>query len=186
MKKSFALRYLAVAITVCACDRAQTTEVDSTTLVDGMAVSNPSSASILNSGQLLASASSAPTVSYISLAPNSVQARLLVVRNKTQRSTPVVIAVVDGGFDPIPVVANPGDALEMTFTLISGGTFRSVIKAPARRGPGVVRTDPPKGRVDVALNIGVSVVFTEPINPQTITPASVRLVLNGANVDGKL
>lgn len=117
------------------------------TLVDGMTVSNPSSASILTTGDLLASASTAPTVSYISLAPNSVQARLLLVRNKTQRLTPVAIPVVDGGFDPVPVIANPDDALELTFTLMNGGAFRSVIKAPARRGPGVVRTNPPKGTV---------------------------------------
>ncbi len=186
MKKSRRFLVALVALATSACDHARTTEVDSTTSVDGMTVSNPSSPSTPTGGVLLTSLTTAPTVSYISLAPNSINARQLIVQNKTQGLIPVVIALVDGGFDPIPVIANPDDALEMTFTLIDGVTFRAVIKAPARRNPGIVRTDPAKGRVDVALNVGVSVVFTEPINPQTITPASVRLLLNGSPVNGKL
>ena len=51
-------------------------------------------------------------------------------------------------------------------------------------GPFVIsdQTTPAPGAVDVLVNAPISVRFSEPIKPQTVTPQSARLELNGALV----
>jgi hypothetical protein len=47
-----------------------------------------------------------------------------------------------------------------------------------------VRSDPRKGRTDIALNVSITVVFSEPVDPTTIASNSVYLLKEGARVSG--
>ncbi|HEY6061084.1 MAG TPA: Ig-like domain-containing protein, partial [Gemmatimonadales bacterium] len=56
----------------------------------------------------------------------------------------------------------------------------------AARPPIIVRTEPPPKKRDVPLNLSMVVVFSEPIDSATLTPASVRLLRNGRGVSGSV
>jgi hypothetical protein len=97
-----------------------------------------------------------------------------------------LIPVSDGGFDPFGVDAAAGDELSLT-VLTNGAPVNTVItKVPVRRPPEIVRTSPSTGRTDVALNVQVTVVFTEPIDPTTITTSSLALLRGGNPVPGNV
>jgi N-acetylneuraminic acid mutarotase len=94
------------------------------------------------------------------------------------------VAMIDGGFDPVPLPAVEGDSIEITVALGTDTTIYAVRVAP--RPPRVVRTNPPKNKRDVPLNSIVVVVFSEPVNPLTVTPTTLQLRKDGAVVDGRL
>ena len=56
----------------------------------------------------------------------------------------------------------------------------------AARPPVIVRTEPPPGKRDVPLNASIVIVFSEPIDSATLTPASVRLLHGGIEVAGSI
>jgi hypothetical protein len=132
--------------------------------------------------------SNASTVSYVSVEPATYpDATGVSIANITTASAAKQVQIVEGGFDPVAIDARAGDELQLTFTLVSGATNIVTIKVPARRPPAVVRSNPPKGRVDVALNsvsISVDVVFSEPIDPRTINGTSLRVLRNGQPLSG--
>jgi hypothetical protein len=82
---------------------------------------------------------------------------------------PRLARLVDGGFDPIAITAESDDFLELTVFVAGGPRPEPVlVKVPLRRPPVIVRTSPPTGRTDVALNVQIGVVFSEPIDKSTI------------------
>ncbi len=115
-------------------------------------------------------------VSYVSIPPGSQpEADSAEVHNWT-RNLSVGAPMIDGGLDPIAIPAAIGDTL-----LIS--TFRdgavSDLRArtvPERKPPIIVRSDPPRGKTRVPLNSVIVIVFSEPLDGGTLTPASVRLL----------
>jgi Bacterial Ig-like domain len=130
--------------------------------------------------------SSETSVAYVSVAPQTFPGAVTVeIRNRTTGGAARLVQVIDGGFDPVPIEARAGDVLELTISTASGATTLTV-KVPARRPPAVVRSDPVKGRVDVALNVTVSVIFSEPIDPKTLSPTSLRLLQDGTPVTGSV
>jgi Tol biopolymer transport system component len=139
-------------------------------------VSPPSSA-LLGTAAL----TSEDQVVYVSLppgsAPTAVQARIENLRTTGAVSTPVI----QGGFDPVAIPAIPGDTLDVALTDANGMVSHSRERVPSRRPPRIVRTSPPKGQNDVPLNAAIVIVFSEPIDPATLTGVSVRL-RNGATV----
>lgn len=125
------------------------------------------------------------TVVYVSLPPNSApSASRARVRNRRTGDS-IVIAMVNGGFDPAPISARVGD--ELTVELIDDGSVLAATTAsvPPRRPPRIVRVDPPNGKTDVPLNARIVVVFSEPMDPATIDTA-IQLSHNGQTVDGVL
>src|SRR4029079_4503166 len=60
------------------------------------------------------------------------------------------------------------------------------VRIPPRRPPRIVRTYPDKGRIDVALNVVIEVVFTEPIDPASVDNTSVSAFSDGAAISGTL
>jgi hypothetical protein len=127
-------------------------------------------------------------VAYVSVSPGTLQGALSVrIRNVTTGALPLdAVPVIDGGFDPVIVSASPGDRIDFAVRQ-SGGTITHVtFVVPVRRPPVVVRTNPPKGRTDVALSIRPLVVFSEPIDAQSIGPATIRLLGNGMPVSGTI
>ncbi len=125
-------------------------------------------------------------VAYVSLPPGTLalgeSARIL----NRQSGTVVQTLVINGGFDPVRVVARAGDTLrvEVRWQEGTGGLIASEFSVPPRRPPVIVRTQPPRGKRDIPLNATMMVVFSEPIDPATLTRLAIQLVGGGAPVPG--
>jgi alpha-tubulin suppressor-like RCC1 family protein len=122
---------------------------------------------------------------FVSMAPGTLPEAVSVrIRNVTTDDTPTdPILVYDGGFDPVAIFAKAGDQLELAVLDIGGATTHMTATVPVRRPPVVVRTNPPRGRTDVALSLVIEVVFSEPIDARTLDGA-VQLLRNGSVVSG--
>lgn len=131
---------------------------------------------------------SASGVAYLSAVPGTYPGTTsAAIRNETRGGASRSGQVIDGGFDPIGIDAEVGDDLSLTISTAGGGSMAPIaVKVPARRRPAVVRTIPAKGRTDVALNIQVLVVFSEPVDRSSATPSSVSLIQDGNVVSGSV
>jgi hypothetical protein len=127
------------------------------------------------------------TIAYVSTPPGTFagSTRAEIV-NLTRDNLPLTVQVADGGFDPVAIPAGTGDSVRITPFDADRAGEPVFIRVPPRRAPVIVRSRPPKGRTDVALNILVGVVFSEPINIQSVTDRSFRLLKNGADVPGRI
>lgn len=124
------------------------------------------------------------SVVYVSLAPGTIaRGADATIRNRTtgyRRTDPIV----EGGLDPVPVPALAGDTLEITLRDSAGTLRESESVVPIRVPPIVVRTEPPHKKTDVPLNTAIAIVFSEPVDPKTVGPQSVRLLRAGQLVGG--
>ena len=128
----------------------------------------------------------AANIAYVSLPPGTIPDGVsLEIRNLATGYLRVE-PLVDGGLDPISLPARVGERLALTATLSNGGTTRAEASVPERRRPRVVRTVPLKGKRDVPFNTNLVVVFSEPMDVETITAGSVRLVSGGATIPVRL
>lgn len=149
-------------------------EVDLAIISDTVGLSSPT-------------ASSAGSPAFVSFFPGTFPgATAVLIRN--ERTTEVIEATfVDGGLDPVPIAAAKGDRLLFTVTSADGGTMSFARAVPERRRPRVVRVNPPRGRRDVAINATIVVVFSEPVDPATVTNTTVRLESEaGVAVSGQI
>jgi Tol biopolymer transport system component len=126
-------------------------------------------------------------VAYVSLPPGTLPGIVSVrIRNLTSTGTQgPIVPLVDGGFDPVAVPAVPGDRLEFQLTDGDGAVTEETTLVPIKRPPVVVRTSPVGGRTDVALSMRPEVVFSEPVDPSTLT-VGMRLVTGGLVVSGRI
>lgn len=126
------------------------------------------------------------SVVYVSLLPGTApRGATATIRALVSGST-VTTAVQGGGFDPMPVAAQVGDSIETVVRDASGAVVLRARIAVARvRPPIVVRTDPPPKKRDVPLNAAMIVVFSEPIDPATLTGA-VQLFQGTTSIGGRL
>ena len=123
---------------------------------------------------------------YVAIAPGAIARGSSVdILNLSSGST-LTVPLVEGGFDPVPVSARTGDALELVVR--DGGVIvtRVRVTVSSRRPPRVVRTDPPRRKRDVALNATIVVVFSEPIDPASLTGTAVRVLRGSTPVTGRL
>jgi len=146
-------------------------------------ISNPTQvAAGARSGASVPASAGVAGVAYISLAPGSIPAGTSVsVRNRATGAN-AAAAIVDGGCDPIALLASPGDTLDLVVALGTGKdplAFAHVV--PEASPPVVVRTEPVRGKRDVPLNAVIIVVFSEPIGGPSLTNASFFL-RHGATV----
>ncbi len=127
------------------------------------------------------------SVVYVSLVPGTEPRGVTAtVRALTSDST-LTTAVRDGGFDPVPLVAQVGDTIEVIVRDASGDVVLPARIAVARVGrPIVVRTDPPPKKRDVPLNSVMVVVFSEPIDAATLTSATLQVQLGTTPISGQL
>ena len=145
----------------------------------------------VNEGQ---SGSSSPTagandvnVAYVSLPPGTVPRGVSATLRNRRTGSVVAIVLLNGGFDPVPVVARPGDVLEIDIQGADGLTLARYVRAvPGKRPPKVIRTNPPSGKRDVALNTQIVVVFSEPIAASSLNGTSIRLLRGGIAVTGRV
>jgi TolB protein len=97
---------------------------------------------------------------------------------------PTRYAVVDGGVDPIAIAGDVGDTLQIDVVRIDGSVALRKAAVPVKRAPRVVRTSPARGRTDVAVNARILIVFSEPIDPGTLTAQTVKLFKGSELVEG--
>ena len=120
---------------------------------------------------------------YVSLPPHSAPGVSTArVRNRRTGES-VVIAMINDGFDPVPIAAGVGDDLTIELGDSTSATSSTTVRVPPRRPPRIVRTDPPNGKTDVPLNSQILVVFSEPVDPGTAATA-VQLTNGSQTVAG--
>lgn len=143
----------------------------------------PGSAAVLTSSTGAGLAS----VAYLSLPPGTIpDAEYVIIRNLTDGDPEgLAVAVTDGGFDPVVVVANESDRLELEFHGDGAILGRKYGTVPRSRPPAIVRIAPPKGRTDVALAVRPTVIFSEPVDPASLG-TSVHLLREGLPVAGQV
>lgn len=107
-------------------------------------------------------------VVYVSFPPGTVPGGETARISNRSGGLSLEAPVADGGLDPVPVAANAGDTLDVV--VIGAGTelASALFIVPFRLPPVVIRTDPPKRKVDVPLNTIVMMVFSEPIDPTSL------------------
>lgn len=149
---------------------------------------NAAPSTIVAAAVVAAAASS--TVSYVSIEPDTYPDALSVsIRNRTTNAPERTFKLVRGGLDPVAIDASSGDELDLMITLPGGATVIKTVRVPAKRPPEVVRTSLPKGRIDVAVNsvsISIEVIFSEPIDPATITNGSLSVSVDNKKLSGSV
>lgn len=125
-----------------------------------------------------------PDLAYISLPPNTFPNGVLAVIRNSRGGGTVTAAVIDGGFDAVPVAAAAGDVVEIEIRSGAGGApVLTRYTVPPRRRPRVIRTAPGRGKTDVPLNANIVIVFSEPVAAATLS-SSVQLLRGGNAVTG--
>jgi TolB protein len=155
----------------------------------GLVVSEPIAEQSLAVAKLDGSAAvtrAAQMVSYVSLPPGRFPTGETATITNLMSGTIHTEPLLDGGgFDPVPVAAAVGDTVEIAILSVSGAVItRMVSEVLGRVRPIVVRSDPEKGKVDVVLNVTPTVIFSEPMDGQTLTTETIQLLLGAEPVDG--
>lgn len=151
-------------------------------------VSDPTGTAEL-SARTGAAAGAADPVTYVSFPPGtfstSGQGGALTVLNQRTIAS-LTTGLQEGGLDPVPLPAEPGDTL--AFTVDTGGTpsIEFIIEVPDAKRPTVVRTDPKSGKRDVPLNIQLRVIFSEPVDPATVTNSTLVVEEQRSPVEGNI
>jgi alpha-tubulin suppressor-like RCC1 family protein len=149
-------------------------------------VSDPLSLGLTTASRLSAAqrapASSAERLVYVSLPGGSYTGGVSATIRNTAGGPTLTQTMANGGFDPIAIPAGVGDTILIDVRTTAGPGPHILLAVPRRRAPGVVRTQPPKGKRDVSLNSRVTIVFSEPIQPATLTSSSITLFRGGSIV----
>lgn len=159
-------------------------------LITTLLVSAPSATNVSRQLQFSLLTSAGDTYAYVSARPGTALGASASITNRTrnrvygtENSTSVTIA--DGGFDPVSVAASAGDTLQIEF--LSADRTSVLVGAavvPRTRPPTIVRTNPRGGKKDVPLNIRFEIIFSDPIDPSTITTQNIQVTTGGVAVAG--
>jgi alpha-tubulin suppressor-like RCC1 family protein len=123
-------------------------------------------------------------VAYISLEPQTAPSGASAVITDVRTGASVTTPMVDGGIDPVPLPAAPGDSVTITIKTTGGITVETIANSvPKRRPPKIVRTIPGRDKTGVPLNKNIEIVFTEPVAQSSLS-GSVQLLHAGAQVAG--
>jgi Tol biopolymer transport system component len=124
-------------------------------------------------------------IAYVSMPPGTEPDGVSVTVQDGRDGPSVSVAMVQGGFDPISVVAQPGDTLLITVHRQSGGAVQKIALVPIKSRPVVVRTSPPDRKTDVPLNSIIRIIFSQPMDAASLVDA-LHLKLDGAEVAGEV
>jgi Bacterial Ig-like domain len=131
-----------------------------------------------------AGAGTATDVAYVSLAPGTAPGGRLATITNERTGDALSVGVGAGGFDPVPIPAIAGDMLDIAVELTDGNVLHFAQMVPLKRGPNVVRTYPSSGKRDVPLNTTIVVVFSEPIDPATLSTSTIQVRRGSTPVPG--
>jgi Big-like domain-containing protein/WD40 repeat protein len=150
-------------------------------------VSNPvANVSGVTVERSVAGSSATDPVTYISLPPGALPGGTRVSIRVERTAAVASAALHDGGLDPVAVPAVAGDTISLTVERSGAAAlvFRSTV--PIRKPPVIVRTAPEKNKRDVPLNLRIQVVFSEPIDPASLTPQNFELRSASTTIAGQL
>lgn len=123
---------------------------------------------------------------YVSLPEGVVPTGVSAEVRRKGDEVPVITKMLDGGFDPVMVVAAEGDSIEIVVKNGSGQVlFMMKEGVKTKRLPSVVRTWPPRRKSDMPVNATMFVVISEPIDKRTVTSSSVRLFAGRNEIPGQ-
>src|SRR5688572_16422009 len=124
-------------------------------------------------------------VAYISLPSGSFPEGTLARIRSSSFTGSVLASMIEGGLDPVPISATAGDSVEIEILSSDLVTLnRTGGKVPVTRRPKVVRTVPPRGKTDIAVNTVIVVIFSEPVDASSLSSSSIRLLRGGSPVAG--
>lgn len=129
-------------------------------------------------------AMAADSVSYVALSPGTVAGGVTAEVFNPITGSLVKATMTAGGLDPVPVIARDGDMVTVVTTDGAGARVTYRMPVYAKVPPVVVRGHPPRKRTDVPLNSVMAFVFSEPVDPQSVSTQTVQLVKNGQLVPG--
>ncbi len=136
-------------------------------------------------GVAQSSSAAEDSVTYVAIPPGTVPDGLTAKAFNPATGSLVTAAMNAGGLDPVPVGAKAGDTVTVS-TTTSGGVTRTIrVPVSSATAPIVIRGQPPKKRTDVPLNSVMAFVFSEPVDPHTISTQTVQLVKAGQLVPGQ-
>ena len=151
-------------------------------------VSDPTTAPALVRGTRAASvqdsSSGGDNVVYVSLLPGTVPGGDVASIRRVGSADLVYAALLDGGFDPVPVPAGAGDTVQIAVDVPGAPRVIFTYGVPPILRPVVVRTSPSPGKRDVPLNATIVIVFSEPVDAATLTTSSMRLLRGTSPVAG--
>ena len=124
------------------------------------------------------------TIVYVSMAAGGFPgAERVTIRSSA--ASEVTTSVRNGGWDPVAVAASAGDSLRLTLTGTFGvRAFTSAVPRAHTNRPIIVRTEPPPRKRDVPLNATLLLVFSEPIDPLSLSGSAVQLFAGTTPVTG--
>ncbi len=125
-------------------------------------------------------------VVYVSLVPGTAPGGATIAIQNLATGLSLTALLVNGGLDPVAVAARTGDTLALVVTDSSGATQLPQFSVVAIHPPVIVRSDPPPGGTDVPLNTQTVVVFSEPMDPGTVTSQTMQVQLQGQPVAGSV
>lgn len=151
-------------------------------------LSNPGAAASLAAGAAarVAGSGAQSDIVYVSLLPGMVDDGQLAQITNERTGAISRTAMAHGGFDPVPIAASADDTLGVQVESADGSTTYLAAYVPRERSPTIIRTSPPRGKRDVVLNAVIRIVFSEPMDPATITSPTVRLTSSAGTVSGEL
>lgn len=123
---------------------------------------------------------------FVSLPSGTIPDGVTAAIGNRRSGQSVIASLVDGGMDPTPIAGQAGDTLDIVVGLNTGKVERFVAVVPLRARPIVVRTEPKPHKRDVALNAYIVVVFSEPVDPSSLTGGSLQLRRGTEPVAGQI
>ena len=142
----------------------------------------PNSLIFHDARQLADSGTPAGRVAYVSMQPGSVPSGVSVsIQRQGDAAPATTVPMIDGGFDPVAIVADVNDTLLIVTRDVKGDEQPGIGLVVRRKPPSVVRTTPAAQRTDVPLNTGVLIVFTEPMDSASVVNG-ITLQLKGVIV----
>jgi len=195
LKRALQFVVPAVLMVTSACSEQHTSDPSTSDTTDalatppppGMTISNPHLATSVSRtlNPMSAAVAGTDSVVYISIEPGTFPTATGVLIRNTVTQNVIHAAIIDGGFDPVAIAGDAGDLLELTIERPEDPHV-IYVKVPPRKPPNIVRTSPSKGRIDVALNTMIEIVFSEPVNPNTLTSSSIRVMRGSVQVVGQI
>jgi hypothetical protein len=154
----------------------------------GMTVSNPvgmvvGASDVSMGGVPRSSAADAPLI-YVSARPGTFPDAESITITNVSSGESTTVTPVDGGFDPVALAAETGDELRTDVQFADGEVVAYVTYVPERKRPRVVRTIPPNGATEVVLSVAVTVVFSEPVDGNSLGQGGLELRKDGVPVEG--
>jgi hypothetical protein len=126
-------------------------------------------------------------VAFISLPSGTVPTGTDATIRNARTGRTAVAQIVAGGLDPVGVEALESDVVELEVRRANTQTpVRFAHMVPVNRRPKVVRTNPPRGKRDVALNSRISIIFSEPIDDRTLVSMPIQVLRGTIPVAGRL